>query len=229
MHWTSSGSTLGVSPTLPEAFLPLPPSSNSITSLMDGASSISGAVMNSAISSAFGGHGDASMTATHMMRRSSVRRWTGILGDVVAKSSTYSTNIRNIAGEHGDLEVKNDVYGMNKQCSDDLIAMGSCGWTSAKDESSRMRSLVPAVAYQAKEEQTLGDALRMAGRKALGGGIPGAAAMAIQVLSLMWMRTTINYQVCCFICNRCFHSITSHLLVFLWYLFLMFCMFQKKM
>ncbi len=32
------------------------------------------------------------------------------------------------------------------------------------------------------------------GKKALQGGLPGAAAMAIQVCSLMWMRTTMNYQ-----------------------------------
>ncbi len=32
--------------------------------------------------------------------------------------------------------------------------------------------------------------------RALGGGLPGASAMAVQVLSLMWLRTTVNYQVC---------------------------------
>lgn len=31
--------------------------------------------------------------------------------------------------------------------------------------------------------------------RALGGGIPGAAAMGIQVGSLMWLRTTVNFQV----------------------------------
>jgi len=35
--------------------------------------------------------------------------------------------------------------------------------------------------------------LKKAGWKALGGGIPGAAAMILQVLLLMWLRTTINY------------------------------------
>lgn len=40
----------------------------------------------------------------------------------------------------------------------------------------------------------LGEILRKAGKRALGGGIPGAAAMGIQVLSLMWLRTTVNYQ-----------------------------------
>ena len=36
--------------------------------------------------------------------------------------------------------------------------------------------------------------LRAAGRKALGGGIAGALAMVVQVVALMWMRTTINFQ-----------------------------------
>ncbi len=31
--------------------------------------------------------------------------------------------------------------------------------------------------------------------KAFTGGIAGAGAMVVQVTSLMWMRTTMNYQV----------------------------------
>lgn len=31
-------------------------------------------------------------------------------------------------------------------------------------------------------------------KDAIGGGIPGAAAMGVQVLSLMWLRTVLNYQ-----------------------------------
>ena len=30
--------------------------------------------------------------------------------------------------------------------------------------------------------------------KAIGGGLSGSAAMVIQVSSLMWLRTTMNYQ-----------------------------------
>jgi len=65
---------------------------------------------------------------------------------------------------------------------------------SAVAPASNPPSLIPAVAYQAKENQPLSEVLRNAGRKALGGGIPGAAAMAIQVFALMWLRTTVNYQ-----------------------------------
>lgn len=38
------------------------------------------------------------------------------------------------------------------------------------------------VAASAREQQSLGETLKVAGKKALGGGIPGAAAMAVQVL-----------------------------------------------
>ncbi|KAL1524441.1 hypothetical protein AB1Y20_019336 [Prymnesium parvum] len=36
--------------------------------------------------------------------------------------------------------------------------------------------------------------LAKAGRKALGGGLSGAAAGVVQVVALMWLRTTMNYQ-----------------------------------
>ncbi|KAI3434970.1 hypothetical protein D9Q98_003022 [Chlorella vulgaris] len=55
-------------------------------------------------------------------------------------------------------------------------------------------NLVPAVAYSSKEKEPLSETLKRAGKRALGGGIPGAAAMGLQVLSLMWLRTTVNYQ-----------------------------------
>lgn len=58
--------------------------------------------------------------------------------------------------------------------------------------------LPPAAAQltipAAKEKEPLMETLKRAGHKALGGGVPGAAAMAVQVLSLMWLRTTVNYQ-----------------------------------
>lgn len=36
--------------------------------------------------------------------------------------------------------------------------------------------------------------LSLASAKALRGGLPGAAAMGIQVATLLWLRTTMNYQ-----------------------------------
>lgn len=44
------------------------------------------------------------------------------------------------------------------------------------------------------EELTFQEILNKAGQRALGGGLPGAMAMGIQVTTLMWMRTTMNYQ-----------------------------------
>uniref|UniRef100_A0A7S3PF73 Uncharacterized protein n=1 Tax=Aplanochytrium stocchinoi TaxID=215587 RepID=A0A7S3PF73_9STRA len=43
-------------------------------------------------------------------------------------------------------------------------------------------------------EPTTREILEKAGKRALGGGLPGAMAMGIQVGSLMWLRTTMNYQ-----------------------------------
>mmetsp|Transcript_31417 Transcript_31417/g.64735 ORF Transcript_31417/g.64735 Transcript_31417/m.64735 type:complete len:296 (-) Transcript_31417:304-1191(-) len=41
---------------------------------------------------------------------------------------------------------------------------------------------------------TTSEILAQAGKRAIGGGVPGAAAMGMQVGLLMWMRTTMNYQ-----------------------------------
>ena len=38
------------------------------------------------------------------------------------------------------------------------------------------------------------EVLRKAGKRALGGGAAGALAMVVQVSSLMWIRTIMNYQ-----------------------------------
>lgn len=38
------------------------------------------------------------------------------------------------------------------------------------------------------------DILKKAGKDALGSGLPGMLAMSVQVASLMWLRTTVNYQ-----------------------------------
>ena len=46
----------------------------------------------------------------------------------------------------------------------------------------------------AGEKKTWGEILDKAGKRALGGGLAGAAAMFAQVGCLMWMRTTMNYQ-----------------------------------
>ncbi|GAB0494415.1 hypothetical protein MMPV_005708 [Pyropia vietnamensis] len=42
--------------------------------------------------------------------------------------------------------------------------------------------------------QSFSEVLSLATSKALRGGLPGAAAMGIQVTTLLWLRTTMNYQ-----------------------------------
>lgn len=45
-----------------------------------------------------------------------------------------------------------------------------------------------------KKKKSLPEIIDYASKKALSGGIPGMVAMGLQVLSLMWLRTTMNYQ-----------------------------------
>uniref|UniRef100_A0A7S4B640 Mitochondrial carrier protein n=1 Tax=Chrysotila carterae TaxID=13221 RepID=A0A7S4B640_CHRCT len=59
----------------------------------------------------------------------------------------------------------------------------------------------PATATAPKPEQPatrkkalLGEVFARAAKRAMGGGIAGALAMVVQVLALMWLRTTINFQ-----------------------------------
>lgn len=58
----------------------------------------------------------------------------------------------------------------------------------------------PSMLAQQQQQQPaagevpMREVLQKAGRRALGGGLSGAAAMGLQVGSLMWLRTTMNYQ-----------------------------------
>lgn len=54
----------------------------------------------------------------------------------------------------------------------------------------------PSQAHAATDgpPPSLSEVMSKAGRRALGGGLSGAIAGACQVLALMWLRTTMNYQ-----------------------------------
>jgi hypothetical protein len=52
----------------------------------------------------------------------------------------------------------------------------------------------PVVAVEKKKPMTPSEVLAHAAKRAGQGGLAGAAAMAINVCALMWIRTTINYQ-----------------------------------
>mmetsp|Transcript_9123 Transcript_9123/g.27323 ORF Transcript_9123/g.27323 Transcript_9123/m.27323 type:complete len:336 (-) Transcript_9123:30-1037(-) len=56
------------------------------------------------------------------------------------------------------------------------------------------RAKSPARKPKGKKASLL-SVVAAAGRRALGGGVPGAIAMVLQVVLLMWLRTTINYQM----------------------------------
>lgn len=70
--------------------------------------------------------------------------------------------------------------------------------TVATANTSSLQNAVPIILKlknQPKlEKLTLNQIMYRAGKRGLGGGIPGAIAGAFQVLSLMWLRTIINYQ-----------------------------------
>ena len=51
-----------------------------------------------------------------------------------------------------------------------------------------------AASVVSTENMTLGQILAKASKKGLGGGIPGFVAGVIQVITLMWLRTVVNYQ-----------------------------------
>lgn len=64
-----------------------------------------------------------------------------------------------------------------------------------KKKSSKASSLPSNSQSQGESSKlTLNQILIKAGKRGIGGGIPGAIAGAIQVLTLMWLRTVINYQ-----------------------------------
>jgi hypothetical protein len=62
----------------------------------------------------------------------------------------------------------------------------------AKKQASKILS--SSSSSSATKKLTLQQILIRAGKRGLGGGIPGAMAGVIQVLSLMWLRTVTNYQ-----------------------------------
>jgi len=58
----------------------------------------------------------------------------------------------------------------------------------------RIRLLEESSAPFALPEPTIIDVLKEASHRALGGGLAGAAAMATQIICLIWLRTTLYYQ-----------------------------------
>ena len=68
------------------------------------------------------------------------------------------------------------------------------GRASSRDPQRELSIENMANDAKAKPPQELSVILASAAQKALGGGVSGALAMIVQVVALMWMRTTINFQ-----------------------------------
>jgi len=61
-------------------------------------------------------------------------------------------------------------------------------------ESHESSGLLPSQGTTASSSTTMSQVLTHSAEKALGGGLAGASAMVLQVSSLMWLRTAMNYQ-----------------------------------
>eukprot|EP01063_Lacrimia_lanifica_P029552 TRINITY_DN452_c3_g1_i1.p2 TRINITY_DN452_c3_g1~~TRINITY_DN452_c3_g1_i1.p2 ORF type:complete len:459 (+),score=209.94 TRINITY_DN452_c3_g1_i1:57-1433(+) len=57
-----------------------------------------------------------------------------------------------------------------------------------------LKGVKPGEKAPARPQEDMSVVLQKAAKRALGGGLSGAAAMVIQVCSLMWIRTVMNYQ-----------------------------------
>jgi hypothetical protein len=72
---------------------------------------------------------------------------------------------------HAASEIKNEIDSLSTSFGSDVVA-----------------------AAEQEGGVDVGEIFAKAKKRALGGGLAGASAMVIQVTSLMWMRTTMNYQ-----------------------------------
>ena len=75
-----------------------------------------------------------------------------------------------------------------------MVSTALTGQPAAHAATGAPTSPVDRVTGESKKYASVGDVFRKAGARALGGGRSGAAAGVLQVLSLMWLRTTMNYQ-----------------------------------
>eukprot|EP01061_Rhynchopus_euleeides_P019641 TRINITY_DN32231_c0_g1_i1.p2 TRINITY_DN32231_c0_g1~~TRINITY_DN32231_c0_g1_i1.p2 ORF type:complete len:481 (+),score=218.56 TRINITY_DN32231_c0_g1_i1:61-1443(+) len=77
-----------------------------------------------------------------------------------------------------------------------LLAIKSEDFKEAARIQERINKLYSGESSKSHNEKELNfvEVMQKSLKRALGGGIAGAAAMVVQVTTLMWMRTTMNYQ-----------------------------------
>lgn len=81
-----------------------------------------------------------------------------------------------------------------KEERDDLSRIRGGGGGGVKKRTTFVPIAAAADETVSGKPLTLNQILYKAGKRSLGGGLSGAVAGAIQVVSLMWLRTIINYQ-----------------------------------
>lgn len=74
-----------------------------------------------------------------------------------------------------------------------VVAIGS--FLAPSDAAAATSTGFELVSQAAAVTPDVGAIVAKAGKASLGGGASGAAAAVVQVLSLMWLRTTMNFQV----------------------------------
>eukprot|EP00977_Amphora_coffeiformis_P001937 scaffold370_cov176-Amphora_coffeaeformis.AAC.14 len=75
-----------------------------------------------------------------------------------------------------------------------VCALRAKSRATTKDRENDNGGTFSSVAANGKQKLSVNQILIRAGKRGLGGGIPGALAGIIQVLTLMWLRTTANHQ-----------------------------------
>lgn len=75
------------------------------------------------------------------------------------------------------------------------VAVAIATFLAPSDAAATSTASVELVAQASAAPVDVGAIFAKAGRASIGGGVSGAAAAVVQVLSLMWLRTTMNFQV----------------------------------
>jgi hypothetical protein len=124
-------------------------------------------------------------------------------GSVGIKSISHGTALRYIFLFHllSSSRLSCDRSTVSTSCSrgfggcPSVFACATSVEDQEKNEAGRRASLRRSRSTTQDEQRpTMNQILIRAGKRGLGGGIPGAFAGIVQVVTLMWLRTIINYQ-----------------------------------
>jgi hypothetical protein len=116
--------------------------------------------------------------------------------DRQATTTASSPRYFAFAADHDDTSpvtatTENDQKSVQRRQQEQQDGAGG-GREEAKKQASKI--LLSSSSSATRKQLTLQQIFVRAGKRGLGGGIPGAMAGIVQVLSLMWLRTVTNYQ-----------------------------------